>query len=69
MAFLGDIVFGGGTRVDTQNIDLVQSCPISMSPTNISSFLILGGYYRMFVEGFSSISSLLTKLTQKIVKS
>ena len=26
------------------------------------------GYYRRFVEGFSSISSFLTKLTQKAVK-
>ena len=32
------------------------------------SFLGLADYYRRFLEGFSSISSHLTKLTQKIVK-
>ncbi|KAH0714755.1 hypothetical protein KY284_007660 [Solanum tuberosum] len=33
-----------------------------------TSFLGLAGYYKRFVEGFSSISSHLTKLTQKTVK-
>ncbi|KAH0691243.1 hypothetical protein KY285_018431 [Solanum tuberosum] len=33
-----------------------------------SNFLSLAGYYRRFVEGFLSISSPLTKLTQKTVK-
>ncbi|KAH0710910.1 hypothetical protein KY284_012337 [Solanum tuberosum] len=34
----------------------------------IKSFLGLAGYYKRFVEGFSSIASPLTKLTQKKVK-
>ncbi|WMV18455.1 hypothetical protein MTR67_011840, partial [Solanum verrucosum] len=38
------------------------------SPTDIRSFLSLAGYYRRFVEGFSSIVSPLKKLTQKKVK-
>ncbi|WMV33762.1 hypothetical protein MTR67_027147 [Solanum verrucosum] len=33
-----------------------------------SNFLGLDGYYRRFVEGFSSLSAPLTKLTQKAVK-
>ncbi|XP_075096267.1 uncharacterized protein LOC142174380 [Nicotiana tabacum] len=36
--------------------------------SDIRSFLGLAGYYRHFVEGFSSISSPLTRLTQKKVK-
>lgn len=32
---------------------------------DIKSFLGLSSYYQKFVEGFSSISSSLTKLTQK----
>ena len=68
MAFLGHIVSGDGIRVDTQKIKAVQNWPRPTSPTDIRSFFSLAGYYRRFVEGFSSISSPLTKLTQKTVK-
>ena len=34
-------------------------------PTEICSFLGLAGYYKRFVEGFCSISTPLTKLTQQ----
>ncbi|KAH0646574.1 hypothetical protein KY284_034458 [Solanum tuberosum] len=65
VAFLGHIVFSGGIRVDTQKIEAVQNFPRPTSPTNIMSFLGLAGYYRRFAEGFPSISSSLTMLTQK----
>ncbi|WMV48982.1 hypothetical protein MTR67_042367 [Solanum verrucosum] len=68
VAFLGHIVFGEGIKVDTRKIEAVQNCPRPTSPTDIRSFLGLAGYYRRFVEGLSSISSPLTKLTQKTVK-
>ena len=46
----------------------MKQWPRPTSPTDIRSFLGLAGYYRRFVEGFSSIASLLTRLTQKNVK-
>ncbi|KAH0729719.1 hypothetical protein KY290_000849 [Solanum tuberosum] len=68
VAFLGHIVSGAGIKVDTQKIEAVQNWPRSTSPTDIRSFLGLARYYRRFVEGFSSSSSPLMKLTQKTVK-
>jgi len=44
---------------------VVKSWPRPLSPMDIRSFLGLSGYYRRFVEGFSSIASPLTALTQK----
>ena len=40
-------------------------------PTNVTeiySFLILTGYYRRFIEGFSTIALLMTRLTWKGTK-
>ncbi|XP_070025261.1 uncharacterized mitochondrial protein AtMg00860-like [Nicotiana sylvestris] len=51
--------------MDPKKIEAVQNWPRPTSTTEIQSFLSLGGYYRWFVEGFSSISTPLTKLTQK----
>ena len=64
---MGHIFFGDGIRVDTQKIHAVQSWPRPTSLTDIRIFLGLGGYYRIFVEGFLCISSPLTKLTQKTI--
>ena len=68
IAFLGHIVSSEGIRVDSQKIEAVKQWPRPTSATNIISFLGLAGYYRRLVEGFSSIASPLTRLTQKMVK-
>ena len=49
-------------------IESMKQWPIPTFAKNIRSFFGLAGYYRRFVEGFSSISSPLTRLTQKMIK-
>ncbi|KAH0722549.1 hypothetical protein KY290_006570 [Solanum tuberosum] len=68
VAFLCHVVSSEGIRVDSQKIKAVKQWPRPTSPIDIRSFLGLPGYYKRFVEGFSSIASPLTKLTQKKVK-
>ncbi|WMV14101.1 hypothetical protein MTR67_007486 [Solanum verrucosum] len=62
------IVSSEWIRVDSQKIEAVKRWPKPTSPIDIRTFLGLDGYYRRFVEGFSSIVFPLTKLTQKKVK-
>ncbi|KAH0784229.1 hypothetical protein KY290_003827 [Solanum tuberosum] len=64
VAFLGHIVSSEGIEVDPKKTDAVKSWPRPLNPSDIRSFLGLVGYYRRFVEGFSSIASPLTALTQ-----
>lgn len=68
VAFLGHIVSGKGVKVDNQKVDAVKNWPRQTMTTKIRSFLALAGYYKRFMEGFSIISELLTKLTQNKVK-
>nr|XP_016496669.1 PREDICTED: uncharacterized protein LOC107815573 [Nicotiana tabacum] len=63
VAFLGHFILGVGVKVDSQKIEAVKNWPRPTSVSDIRSFLGLAGYYRRFVEGFSSISSPLTRLT------
>jgi len=68
VTFLGHVVSGEGIEVDPQNIAAVKNWLRPTTPTKNRSFLGIAGYYRKFVEGFSTVASLLTKLTQKTVK-
>ena len=53
--------------VDPKNIEAIRDSVRPTSVTEIRSFLVLSGFYRRFIEGFSSIASPLTRLTQKEV--
>ncbi|WMV18804.1 hypothetical protein MTR67_012189, partial [Solanum verrucosum] len=57
-----------GIKVDPKKTDVIRNWPRPLTPSDIRSFLDLAGYYRRFVNGFSSIASPMTKLTQKKAK-
>jgi hypothetical protein len=54
--------------VDPRNVEAVLKWERPTNVTEIQSFLGLVGYYRRFIEGFSTITSPLTKLTRKEVR-
>ena len=51
--------------IDPVKIEAVSKWPAPTSVTKIRSFLGLAGYYRRFVEGFSSIAAPLIAFTRK----
>ncbi|XP_073130858.1 uncharacterized protein [Henckelia pumila] len=65
VTFLGHIISKDGVSVDPKKVEPVMDWPRPKTVTEIRSFLGLAGYYRKFMEGFSSIAIPLTKLTQK----
>ncbi|GJV48964.1 putative reverse transcriptase domain-containing protein [Tanacetum coccineum] len=48
-------------------IESIKDWASPKTPTEIRQFLVLAGYYRRFIEGFSKIAKPMTKLTQKKV--
>ncbi|CAL2244317.1 unnamed protein product [Prunus armeniaca] len=66
--FLGHVISAEGIYVDPRKVEAVVNWVQPTSVTEIRSFLGLAGYYRRFVEGFSSIAAPLTRLTRKDVK-
>ena len=65
VSFLGHIVSVEGIRVDLIKIEAVVNWKSPRNVTEVRSFLGLAGYYRIFVKGFSVITSPLTKLLRK----
>ena len=68
MTFLGHVISAEGVSVDPQKIEAVVNWKSPNNVSEVRSFLGLAGYYMKFVEGFSRIAALLTKLTRKDVK-
>ncbi|GJR93913.1 putative reverse transcriptase domain-containing protein [Tanacetum coccineum] len=63
--FLGHVINGNGIHVDPSKIEAIKNWKAPRTPTEVRSFLGLGGYYRRFIENFSKIAKSLTILTQK----
>nr|GEW26848.1 putative reverse transcriptase domain-containing protein [Tanacetum cinerariifolium] len=57
-----------GIHIDPAKIESIKDCASPKTAMEICQFLGLAGYYRRFIEGFSKIAKLMTKLTQKKVK-
>jgi hypothetical protein len=65
VSFLGHVVNKDGQAVDPAKVQAVVDWERPASVREIRSFLGLAGYYRRFIEGFSSLSGPLTALTRK----
>ncbi|GJV42655.1 putative reverse transcriptase domain-containing protein [Tanacetum coccineum] len=62
------VIDSRGIHVDPAKIESIKDWASPKTPTEICQFLGLAGYYRRFIEGFSKIAKLMTKLTQKGAK-
>jgi hypothetical protein len=62
---LGNVILKGGISVDPSKVQDVLSWKAPMSVSDIRSFLVLAGYYRRFIDGFSKISKPMTEMLEK----
>jgi hypothetical protein len=65
VAFLGHVINQDGITVDPKNVASMVKWQRPTTVTKVRSFLGLAGYYRQFVQNFSSIAKSMTKLTMK----
>ena len=63
--YLGHVITELGIKPDPKKISSVVNFPAIKNEKDIKSFIGLAGYYRKFIENFSSIVSPLTKLLRK----
>ncbi|XP_073064039.1 uncharacterized protein [Primulina eburnea] len=66
VSFLGHVRSKAGVSVDPEKVEAILDWPTPKNVTNIRSYLGLAGYYRKFVEGFSSLSVLCEKSFQTL---
>ena len=66
--FLGHVVLDLGVSVDSKKVEVVISWERPKSIFMIRNFLGFGGYYKRFIEHFSRLAALMTRLTQNEVK-
>jgi hypothetical protein len=65
VGFLGHVISAGGVSINPSKITSIPERKSPTNPTEVRAFLGLAGYYRKFVEGFSSIARPLTQLLRK----
>ena len=62
---LGHVVLERGIEVDKAKVDLISNLPPLTSIRQICSFLGHAGFYKRFIQNFSTIARLLTQLLAK----
>lgn len=65
ISFLGHIVSKEGIFVDPMKVDIVQKLPIPKTAIEIRNPIGMEGYYMRFIQDFTKIEMLMTKLIQK----
>ncbi|XP_073019175.1 uncharacterized mitochondrial protein AtMg00860-like [Primulina eburnea] len=68
VAFLGHVIPSSDIEVDPSKVETVKEWVEPMNASDIRSFLGLSGYYRKFIQGFSSITVPLTSSTKNNAK-
>ena len=68
VTFLGHVILAEEILVDPRKVEAVLKWERPTNVTEIRSFLGLAGYYRRFIEGFSTIAAPMTRLTRKETK-
>ena len=65
MGFLGHVLTQEGIAVDPEKVKAVLRWKPPSSIMDVRSFLGIAGYYRRFIEGFSTIAKPMTQLFKK----
>src|SRR4051794_28315913 len=65
VGFLGHILSASGVSIDPEKIKTVKEWKAPTTQTEVRAFLGLAGYYRKFVEGFTSIARPMTQILKK----
>ncbi|KNC30731.1 Retrovirus-related Pol polyprotein from transposon 297 [Lucilia cuprina] len=66
--YLGFIVGGGYMKTDPVKIEAIKNIPLPKSVREIRSFLGTAGWYRRFIQNFSTLTAPLTNLIRKGTK-
>jgi hypothetical protein len=63
--YLGHIISNDGIVVDPEKIEAIKEWSAPKNVTEVRSFMVLAGYYRRFITGFSRIAHPITSLQRK----